>query len=306
MGFSTFVCKFVRDGLPKFCCCVAFWCKFSKTFSQRLPADRWTKSVDQIMGPLDLDDIFWLLRIDDFVDGWCPKPESISLGPSTFTRNTVKDWRWLEYPKRVERNKDAKWCFFWKPKPHQDFLDCEDCQKSRDGSSLSLRKSEHILATKLGIIRILFYLHLTFFFWTPIKSAWFPTNISPSYLARSVSSSRKLQHGRDLKRCATASLDKLRVTEKLSFFLRFFLGRGTNHILDWHVAWLQFFPFLTYGKSPCGWYSHYLPCFCQVFGWHQILSISLLVAEVWLCIVSGIKPNQRWQWTFIESPAWFW
>ena len=34
----------------------------------------------------------------------------------------------------------------------------------RDGSSLSPRKSEHILATKLGIIRILFYLHLTFFF----------------------------------------------------------------------------------------------------------------------------------------------
>ena len=48
-------------------------------------------------------------------------------------------------------------------------------------------------------------------------------------------------------------------------FLQFLLGRGTSHILDWHVAWLQFFPFLTYGKNPCGWYSHYLSCFASVW-----------------------------------------
>lgn len=263
MGFSTFVCKFVRDGLPKFCCCVAFWCKFSKTFSQRLPADRWTKSVDQIMGPLDLDDIFWLLRIDDFVDGWCPKPESRSLGPSTFTRNTVKDWRWLEYPKRVERNKDAKWCFFWKPKPHQDFLDCEDCQKSRHGSSLSLRKSEHILATKLGIIRILFYLHLTFFFelqsslhdFPPTfhQAIWpdpFPAAENCNMVGTWKDVLRHHSTSWELRKSCHFSCDSFWAEAQIIFLTG--MWPGFNSFLFWHME-----------KSPCGWYSHYLPCFCQ-------------------------------------------
>ena len=306
MGFSTFVCKFVRDGLPKFCCCVAFWCKFFKTFSQCLPADRWTKSVDQIMGPLDLDDILWLLRIDDFVEGWCPKPESISLGPSTVTRNTVKDWRWLEYPKRVERNKDAKWCFFGKPKTHQDFLDCEDCQKSRDGSNLSPRKSEHILATKLGIIRILFYLHLTCFFLNSNKVCMISHPHFTKLFGQIRFQQQKIATWQGPEKMCYGITQQVDSYGKSVVFLAILFG-PRHKSYSWLACGLaSILSFSDIWKKSVRVIFSLFAMFLPVFGWHQILSISLLVAEVWLCIVSGIKPNQRWQWTFIESPAWFW